>query len=261
MSSFIDYVTLLLINMAAGLVVLAFFLWWGLGREDRKDWAPAFGIVGLVATVAGFAMTFTWPIPAPYSMAYGEMSVLLGVLFLGAAWALARGGSLLPLGIYAFFPGATAVVLGVRTIDLSLTSAPVLSGAGFIVTGLGGLFAAVTLRQQDRKFLRVVGGLVMLAAAALWIPTIGVAYWSHMKVTPAQTSASPPVEQGASACTAPAGQGTGLKGRTVCVPVRPPHAGVRVRPSHLIERRSKFVAVECRNFPYSAGEPARSLLP
>jgi uncharacterized membrane protein len=63
----IDYVTLMLINMVSALVVLALFLWWGLGREDARHWAPAFGISGLVATVCGFVRTFTWPISQPFS--------------------------------------------------------------------------------------------------------------------------------------------------------------------------------------------------
>ena len=87
----IDYVSLLLLNMVAGLTVLGLFLWFGLGRENNRAWAPAFGIAGLVAIVGGFVMTFTWPVPAPYNEIYGEMSVLLGVLFLGAAWSLACG--------------------------------------------------------------------------------------------------------------------------------------------------------------------------
>ncbi len=187
----IDYVTLLLINMVCALVVLAFFLWWGLGREDAGRWAPAFGICGLVATIAGFAMTFTAPIPKPFSMAYGEMSVLLGVLFLGAAWALTRGWSLLPLSIYAFFAGGAAVVIGVRFIDLSLTPAPLLPGAGFILTGLGGVGAGVVLWKHDARALRLAGGLVMLAAAAIWAFTAGTGYWAHMKVErSSQTAAS-----------------------------------------------------------------------
>jgi hypothetical protein len=55
----IDYVTLLLTNMSAALIVLASFLAWGLDRPDNRNWAPAFGVSGLVATVAGFAMTCT----------------------------------------------------------------------------------------------------------------------------------------------------------------------------------------------------------
>ena len=187
----IDYVTLLLLNMAAALVVLAAFLWWGLGREDTRHWAPVFGICGLVAAVGGFTMTFTAPIPKPYSMMYGEMSVLLGVLFLGAAWALARGWNLLPLGIYAFFTGLAAILIGIRIVHLSLTLAPLMSGAGFILTGLGGVCAGAVLWRRDAEALRILGVLVMLAAASVWTLTGYMAYWSHMKVeAPAKTATS-----------------------------------------------------------------------
>lgn len=176
----IDYVTLLLTNMVAALIVLALFLWRGLDAQDSRSWAPAFGVSGLVATIGGFAMTFTWPIPKPYSMAYGEMSVLLGVLFLGAAWALAVGWSLRPLSFYAFVPGLAAVLIGIRIIDLSLTKSPVVSGIGFILTGLGGVGAGVTLWRRDIKGLRILGALVMLAAAAIWATTVFAEYWLHL---------------------------------------------------------------------------------
>jgi putative membrane protein len=176
----IDYVTLLLTNMVSGLIVLACFLWWGRDGPDGRPWAPAFGMCGLVATVGGFAMTLTWPIPRPYSMAYGEMSVLFGVLFLGGAWSLAMGWSLRPLGCYAFVPGLAAILLGVRIIELSLTSMPVMSGAGFIMTGLGGVGAGVTLWRRDCKGLRILGASVMLAAALLWAATGFMAYSAHM---------------------------------------------------------------------------------
>jgi hypothetical protein len=102
----------------------------------------------------------------------------------GAAWALARGWNLLPLGIYAFFSGLAAIVVGVRLIHLSLTPAPLLPGAGFILTGLGGVCAWAILWRPDIKAPRVLGGLVMLAAAVLWASTAFVAYWSHMRVEP-----------------------------------------------------------------------------
>ncbi len=186
----IDYVTLLLANMVSGLVVLAFFLWWGLGRAETRSWAPAFGIPGLVATVAGLAMTFTEPIPKPFSMAYGEMSVLLGVLFLGAAWTLSRGWSLLPLSIYSFFAGWAAILIGIRFIDLALTPIPLMPGAGFILTGLGGVCAPVVLWKQDAKALRLAGALVLLAAASLWAFTAGMGYWAHLKVKPSSPTAT-----------------------------------------------------------------------
>ena len=177
----IDYVTLLLTNMSAGLVVLACFLWRGLDRPDNRNWAPAFGISGLVATVAGFAMTLTWPIPKPFSMAYGEMSVLFGVLFLGAAWALAMGWQLRPLGFYSLLPGLAAILLGIRIIHLSLVPVAIVPGLGFILTGLGGVGAGLVLRQPQSRGLRLIGIVVILAAAVIWIQTFIMSYWLHMK--------------------------------------------------------------------------------
>jgi putative membrane protein len=184
----IDYVTLLLTNMTGGLIVLAAFLVLGLGHAKQRSWTPVFGITGVVATVCGLAMTFTEPIPKPYAMAYGEMSVLLGVLFLGAAWALAAGYDLWPLGFYAFIPGAIAILLGVRIIDLSLTAAPILAGIGFILTGLGGLGAGVTLWKHQARGLRLAGAAVLLAAAAIWAFTAFMAYWMHMQPPKSQQS-------------------------------------------------------------------------
>jgi putative membrane protein len=177
----IDYVTLMLINMTAGFFLLGCFVWRGLDTQDRPDWAPAFAITGLVATICGFVMTFTWP-PKPYSMAYGEMSVLLGVLFLGAALALAKGWELMPLAIFGFFAGAAAMLLGVRIIDLKLTTIPLLSGIGFVLSGAAGMFSPVVVWQSEQKGLRVLSALVLFATAAIWALTGYLAYWAHMLV-------------------------------------------------------------------------------
>jgi len=178
----IDYVTLMLINMTAGFFLLGCFVWRGadVDREDVTSWAPAFGICGLVATVCGFVMTFTWPLPKPYSMAYGEMSVLLGVLLLGAALATAKRWGLMPLAGYAFFAGVAAMLLGVRIIDLRLTNEPILSGIGFVLSGAAGVFAPVVVWQSEQKGLRVIGAIVLFAAAAIWAWTGCLAYWAHM---------------------------------------------------------------------------------
>ena len=178
---FIDYVTLMLINMAGGLVILSFFLCKGLDCERNEHWAPAFATAGLVATICGFAMSFTWPLPKPYNIIYGEMSVLFGVLFLAASWAIAKGWSLLPVSIYAFFAGAMAVLMGARIIDLSMTNWPGVSGAGFILTGLGGIFAGFTIWHKKEKIFRMIGALVLLAAAAIWAWMSCMAYWFHVK--------------------------------------------------------------------------------
>lgn len=179
---FIDYVTLMLINMTAGLVILACFLWSDAALPDQRwRWAPAFAMPGFVGTVCGFVMVFSWPLPHPYSIMYGEMSVLLGVLFLGTAWALSRDWDLTPLGLYAVPAGAAAVLIGIRLIGLHLTLKPALSGAGFILTGLAGVLALPGLIFIKRACLRRMGSLLLLAAAAIWALTGYFAYWEHLK--------------------------------------------------------------------------------
>jgi putative membrane protein len=178
--NFIDYVTLLLINMVAAFFILGCFVWRGPDNEGRINWAPAFAICGLVATIAGFTMTFTSPIPKPYSMAFGEMSVMLGVLFLGTAWALSKGWELMPLAIYGFVAGAAAVVLGVRMIELGLTAKPVISGIGFILSGMAGVLSPMVIWQSEQKGLRIIASLLLFAASAIWAVTGYIAYWMHL---------------------------------------------------------------------------------
>jgi putative membrane protein len=179
----IDYLTLMLINTAAGFFLLGYFVWRDLDTpEDIGLWVPAFAIVGLVAAACGFMMTFTSPIPKPYSSAYGEMSVLFGVLLLGLALAISKRWGLLPLAIYAVFAGAAAVILGVRIIDLGLTTHPILSGVGFVLSGACGIFSPVVVWQSDKKGLRLAGAIVLFAASAIWAWTGYLAYWMHMMV-------------------------------------------------------------------------------
>jgi len=182
----IDYLTLMLINMAAGFFLLGCFVWRDLDSpEDAGRWVPAFAICGLVAAICGFVMTLTWPLPKPlhiYNTAYGEMSVLFGVLFLGLALALAKKWGLLPLAIYAFFAGATAMLLGARIIDLGLTTHPILSGVGFVLSGACGIFSPVVVWQSDKKGLRLVGAIALFTVSAIWTWTGYLAYWMHMIV-------------------------------------------------------------------------------
>ncbi|MFA5424072.1 MAG: DUF981 domain-containing protein [Phycisphaerae bacterium] len=177
---FIDYVTLMLINMTAGLVVLAFFVCCGVHKLETRAWSPAFAIVGLNAAICGFVMTFTWPLPYPYNIAFGEMSVLFGLLYLAAALAIAKGWHLMPVGIYAFIAGAAAILVGVRIIDLGLTSKPVLSGIGFILTGSVGVLTPLLLYLKNVKAVRLLGALLPLAAAVIWAMTGFFAYWMHL---------------------------------------------------------------------------------
>jgi putative membrane protein len=177
---FINYITLMLINMVAGLCLLAYFVYQGLGDINQKRWIPGFGMTGAIALTTGLHMIWHWPLPGSFNIAYGEMSVLFGILFMGASLALALNLDLLTVAIYAFFAGLAAVLVGVRIINLGLTRQPLLSGIGFILTGLGGIFAAPTLYLQTNRILRLVGVVVLIAAALIWALTGYMAYWGHL---------------------------------------------------------------------------------
>lgn len=177
---FIDFLTLMLINMTAGLVLLAWYVYRGLDDPDQAKWAPAFAVPGLVALLCGLRMAWVWPLPGVYNAAFGDTSVLLGVLFAGAAWSIATKRDLMPLCVYAFFAGVAGVLVGVRIIDLHLTLQPILSGVGFILTGSAGVFAGFTLWQRRSKLIRATGSVVLVVAAAIWALTGYLGYWGHL---------------------------------------------------------------------------------
>jgi len=184
---FIDYITLLLANMAGGLFVLALYLVLGAGREDRRAWSAAFVMPGLVAFVVGLHMTLTWPIPKLEqvdlrwaNIAYGEMSVMLGVLFLGGALALAKGWSMAPIGAYALIASLAGALIGIRIFSLELTTSPALTTIGFALTAGGGVLTALALTRLAGLFSRVMAALFLLSAAGVWAFIAGMAYWAHI---------------------------------------------------------------------------------
>jgi putative membrane protein len=177
---FVDYLTLMLVNLVAGLVLLALYVYLGLGEGDQKRWAPGFAMTGLVALITGLHMSFNWPLPSSYNIPFGEMSTLFGILFLGAALAQALSWELVTVAVYGFFAGLAAVVVGVAFISRGMSEAPLLAGLGFILTGLGGILALPVWFLRHSRTIRLIGALVLLAAAAIWAITGYGAYWQHL---------------------------------------------------------------------------------
>jgi hypothetical protein len=108
-------------------------------RVDPGGWAAAFGVLGLVLTSLGLAMTVTHPLAEakPYiDTIFGEPAMLLGVLLLGAAWRISRRADppveperldaiLAPAGIIVFVLGLvlTWCTLAILRFDV-VSSAP-----------------------------------------------------------------------------------------------------------------------------------------
>lgn len=177
----VNYLTLMLVNMVAGLVMLATFVYQGLDG-NQKRWIPGFGMTGAIALATGLPMIWTWPLGGSFNVAFGETTVLFGILFVTAALALALNWDLLTITFYAFFAGLTAILVGARIINLGLTLRPLVAGLGFILTGLGGVLAAPTLVYfKDNRPWRLVGAAVLLVAALIWAVIGYMTYWGHLE--------------------------------------------------------------------------------
>jgi putative membrane protein len=179
---FIDYLTLIMINMVAGTVLLAWYLWKGMDEKDQRPYAAGFFGVGIIALITGLQISFTWPLPGSYNVGYGDTTTLFGIVFLATAIALWQGWNLLPVAIYAFFAGIDAVIVGFRIFSLQLTKEPLVSSIGFILAGLGGLFSApFFLWFSTNRTVRMVGVLLLLVTAGIWAVTFYGSLWGHME--------------------------------------------------------------------------------
>lgn len=179
---FIDFVTLLLVNMAAGYALLAAYVFRGLDDADQSRWGLGFLPVGLVGLTFGGYMTVAWPLPGPFNSAYGELSVLLGTVFLVAAYGLLTGRDLRVLAGYGVFAGVAAVVVGLRFVNLGLTPTPLISGFGIVASGVGGIaMLPLLLWFRGSRIPRLVGALGLLAVGLLWMLVAIQGYWGHME--------------------------------------------------------------------------------
>lgn len=177
---FIDYVPLLLLNMAAGLFLLAGYVLKGIDSPDQKKWGAGFLISGIVALVFGGHMTITWPLPGSYNIAFGQMSVLLGVLFLGAGLSLVNNWNLLSVAIYGLFAAIAAVIIGLRIVNMKMTQEPLVSGIGFILTGLSGILVLPALNRRKMSGLKIIIAILLICAGLIWLRTCYGAYWHHL---------------------------------------------------------------------------------
>ncbi len=177
---FVDYLTLLLVNLVAGLLLLALHLVFFMER-DPKRLAPGFLLTGFLGTAAGLHMTLKWPLPGPHNIAFGEMSLFFGALFFFAGLALLRDWDLLGLGIYGVLAGVAAVVVGARILNKGLTQQPLVAFLGYLFTGVGGILVLPAYLLRKSLAFRVVVALVLLAGAAIWALTGYGSYWIHLE--------------------------------------------------------------------------------
>jgi len=184
---FTDYLTVMLINMVAGLVLLAGYVLLGLPQTDQRLWAPGFAAVGLVAIATGLHMTLTWPLRGDKpglewaNVAFGEPTLLLGALFAAAALATALGWRLHAVAVCGAFAGAAAIVIGVAIASLKLTAMPTLAATGFILTGAAAILMPLAVWFSRFLPTRALVAALLAAAAAIWAIVGYGGLWMHLK--------------------------------------------------------------------------------
>ena len=178
---FIDYLATLLIDLVVALVLVALYLIIGIDKPDQRRWVPGFSMTGLILLVGGWHLLTKWPLPGSYNVAFGGAALLFGAVLAGAALAQAFGWDMLSVTVYAFFAGVAAIVLGIRIINMGMSQQPLLAGAGYILAGLGGVFAMPVWYLKQYKWIRWLAALALLATALIWAVTGYGAYWEHLE--------------------------------------------------------------------------------
>jgi len=182
---YIVYLTVMLVNMAAAFALVALFLLTGPDNPNRQRWVPALTVSGLVALAFGLHMSFVWPMPGVYNMAFGELSVLLGAILLGGAWAVNRNLDLMPISVYAFFTGIASIFVGTSFIVLKVSQEPVLTGLGLIASGAAGVLSLPMAYLYPRspglsRAIQLIIALILLVMAGVWAYTGFTGYADHM---------------------------------------------------------------------------------
>lgn len=177
---FIDYLAVMLVNLVAGLALLALYIYLQPDAQSQPNWAPVFGMVGFTAAVTGLPMVLNWPLMGSYNIAFGDPALLFGIAFLGATWSLAKGQGLLMPSLYGLFAAVVAIVVGARIMNLGMTKEPAMAGIAFILAGVGGVLVPLQAYLRDNRAVRLLVVLVLVVAAVLWAVTAYPTYWSHL---------------------------------------------------------------------------------
>lgn len=177
---FIDFVGVMLINLAAGLAILAHYLYENPQPGDRRSWAAGFMAVGLLGITTSLAMVLGWPLPGGYNVAFGEPALFLSTAFLAAAVTLTFEWEPLIPAIYGAFGGILAIFVGIRLMSLHMTQSPTVAGLGYLTAGIGGILALPALNWRHTRWLAWAAAIILGISAIVWAVTGYLTVWDHI---------------------------------------------------------------------------------
>lgn len=178
---FIDYLAVMLVNLGAGLALLALYLFTNPDKAARRSWASGFLAVGLLGLVTSLPMVLRWPLPGVFNIAYGEPALYLSLAFLAAAMTLVFEWEPYVPAIYGLFGGIYAIVVGIRMENLHLSSHPAVALTGFVLTGIGAILVLPAVHYRANRTLTVVTAVILGVAALLWLYVGYDAAWGHLQ--------------------------------------------------------------------------------
>ncbi|MBX5467208.1 MAG: DUF981 domain-containing protein [Firmicutes bacterium] len=177
---FIDFVGVMLVNLAAGLAILAHYLYKNPAPGERRSWAAGFFAVGILGFATSLGMVFMWPLPGGYNVAFGEPGLFLSTAFLGAAVTLTFEWEPLIPALYGMFGAIMAIVVGLRLLALHLTQSPTVAAIGYLTAGIGGILTAGAINWRQVRWLAVLTAVILGISAVVWAITGYMAVWSHI---------------------------------------------------------------------------------
>jgi len=177
----INFLTLVMIDLVAGLGLLFYFLAIGLDTERGKGLAAAFGGVGLLNLVLGLTITLTWPLPGSYNIAFGEPAAMFGIIFLFAGIAIARGWDLYPVTLLAFFFGLYVLVAAWGIYSLGMTATPLMTTLNYGLVGLAAILAPLAWKKRENGAILKLGMALTGLAALSWFVTFAGTILGHLQ--------------------------------------------------------------------------------
>ncbi|PSR34287.1 MAG: hypothetical protein C7B46_06055 [Sulfobacillus benefaciens] len=177
---FVDYLAVMLLNVGAGLALLAHYLYVHPDKQYRRSWSAGFFAVGLLGLLTSLPMVLTWPLPGGFNVAYGEPMLFLSMVFLAAAMTLIFEWEPLIPAIYGFFGAIYSIVIGIRIENLHLGSNPTAALVGFLLTGVGGLLVLPAIYWHKNRALTILTAIILGLAALIWLYTGYDAVWGHI---------------------------------------------------------------------------------
>ncbi len=130
---FVDLLTSQLIVLGfAGFILLYIiiesYLIYRSGKKSTESMRSGFlplALLGGYIFLTGLYGQFFWPLPGSYNILFYDIYPLVGLIFIGTAWAMRIKSQLRFIGILSLLLGAVAIYYGITGYDLNFTSAPI----------------------------------------------------------------------------------------------------------------------------------------